>query len=1488
MAEYKGLTIRIGGDTSSLNSALKSSTKAASTLQAQIRQVTRAMRFDPTDLANVDTRMRLTTNRAEALHSKITLLRNAYKELGKSVVNVGGEATSVKKLAESTENIALAASTAKERYNDMTRNLAANYRELEARAKEAGQAMNLNALSRQGSDETFETQMAKLRELGVVTDEEIDKLREMRAVWNEAFDSSEAYKAAAQLESMSVDMQRFESEARNSTATVRELNKVSAYSKENWQESAARVRTMDTALSECAKQARAYESALRDNPSNMAAAVGRLRALSNEYDLASSKASELSRQVSAYEGRLSGVLSTEKNLPLYIQKTGDAWQKAQDDLSAAKGRVDALNQSLKRLEDMQTPDEELKELRSQISAAEGDVRELSAAAAQWDEKFETAKECAELQKLQSELADTTARAKSLKERMDLTNLGGRSMLNASTIKSAGMTLYSTLTPAITMLGWRAVSAAQDIDSSYRDMRKTVEGTEQQFEELKQGAIDFSKTHVTSAAQLLEIESIGGELGVATENLQKFAETVSNIEVATNYDTEGAATALGQLANITHMTADEYEGFSDALVRLGNNGASTETQIGDISTRIGSMANIVGMTVPDILAWSSTLASTGMQAEASGTAFSKTISLMETAVASAGGTMDTSFEAISEAVAEGGDKLTIFANMSGSTAEQFADDWATDPESVFEGLQSGIMNAKDSLQVIADVAHMSADDFAKTWKEDPTTALKNFIEGLNGIEESGGSADSVLGSIGITASRQKQAIEGLMQTIGLLDDNLEMSGDAWSGVSDKWGASGDAAREAEKKAEGFSGQLQILSNIANDAMASLADGATPIISMFTDIAKSALDAFDGMDEGSKTAVVGLLGVGAAIGPLLTMSATFVTAKQNMSKFLTESTVMGRAMRTLREGFTTTSSGVSDFRLKVMSVGEAAKTVGKALLKNLAVAAVVAGIALLIKAVSDYIQKTKEFEQATQGAGDVLSGVLAGIPGSAAAAFGSATQSFDDMVKEFAQHNESIRKSAEETFGNAAIIKDYGSALQQALSAYNDGDRGNDSLASLKTALELYNEAAGESITLTEGEGGALQLMRDDAVLTAGELDKLTQSIVAASKAQFFKDAYTQKYADQRKALDELTVAQDKAREAQDAYLNNTDSRLTESLRLEYEKANDELARAQELYDGTTEAVNQYKEGVDLLTEAQLEGSGAGTRWVADNDAIQAMLWQNGNSATDFAHTLDNLGISYADMQEQAGGITDLAETWDGSIGTMVAGLAEMGYEIDLNTASVNGLNSVSINNKTYFVDDKGTILQQNGKLAGFDAIRIGTKTYWVDDDGTVYDSKGRVEELTRAIGEVPGTTNADVNARVYGANAVNTLLASLQSLVLSPWNVRVNTTETRSATGSVASSPYIPRHAAGYIATGPTLTNNGWVGEAGAEAVLNWGTGGAVIPLTNKRYMEPIADAIAASMDTQGSAPVVNVTVNARTDADPNEIASITARKVKQVFMARGR
>jgi len=89
----------------------------------------------------------------------------------------------------------------------------------------------------------------------------------------------------------------------------------------------------------------------------------------------------------------------------------------------------------------------------------------------------------------------------------------------------------------------------------------------------------------------------------------------------------------------------------------------------------------------------------------------------------------------------------------------------------------------------------------------------------------------------------------------------------------------------------------------------------------------------------------------------------------------------------------------------------------------------------------------------------------------------------------------------------------------------------------------------------------------------------------------------------------------------------------------------------------------------------------------------------------------------------------------------------------------------------------------------------------------------------------------------------------------------------SASGGISRIPLnIPRNAAGGIsgiAASPIITNQGWVGEDGTEAILSMGKRRAIVPLSNKRYVRPFARAVASEMGGTGSTSnrQVNVTVN---------------------------
>ena len=1313
---------------------------------------------------------------------------------------------------------------------------------------------------------------------------------------------------------------------------------------------------------------------------------------------------EIKRVETSYKGAQEEVKIFNNELELQAERV----KISQSALEQQKTKVADLKNTVKELE--KTSEVKFfKNPTGEIEKAEGELRELQGELDEAKDKFnqvenaysaaksenELAKTANKTRELSAELADTEIQAKATNDAIKGLDMGG--ILNASTVKSISMTMSATLTPTIAAVGYKMVDASATVDAAYRDMRKTVEGTEEQFEALKKSAIDFSRTHVTSADQILQIEAIGGELGIATEDLETFAEVISNIDVATNLDTESAADALGHLANIMKLSKDDYVGFSDALVRLGNNGASTETEIANIAERIGSMASIVNMSAPDVLAWSSSIASTGQNAEAAGTAISKTMSFFETAVAAAGGTIDTSFESISAAVQNGGSELVVFSNLMGQTAEEFAQAWESDPEAVFNEVTATVDNAKNSLQGIADVAHMTASEFAKTWESDPTAAMEAFIKGLNDIEASGGSADAVLQNFGITSVRQKQAIEGLMQTIGGLDNNLTMSRDAWKGVSDEWGQAGDAANEAAKKAEGFSGQIQILKNMAQIALSELGEGAVPYIKLLSGALEGLSSWFSSVGSGVKTFIVGFGGLAAAAGPLLSMTGTFLTAKQEVKDWL-DTTVNATAL--VKSAFasggdeavkalTGTMSAMDKFKL-------IAKDLGTSLLGSLKVVAIVAALAAIGFAVKKLYDDWKTHVKATSG----LTSAMKGIGDAAEASVdgvNAASISLSELVnnskgyeKRLAGLADTIDESNKQ-YGQFAGNMNYYSDTISTLGSKSELTQSE--AYKLEAALKAVNDACGTTYGLDEYNNiidtTTGKIMENTDVINANIEARKQQALI-----EYYSDDYTEAVGQLAEAQENLntatenynTLASDQGKHdyleqakrtqgafydeekalaaydyelglAKDAISNyqqevNRTQAVVDTLEGKISSATDEMDRANQVIDDAAKAQEAFDRRSAIVagdvtgnmkrmsdTMDKMGGTDSGFNSIVDgleavhvsaeemNDVDMGNLITSftdaGSSMSDVIATLENGGVQMTTWNEALEAAPGAAE----NMGSVTASAFQSMYEIageniDGTMSLIAGLDEVQVGDKTFYIGDNGSIVDEQGQIYNIktDLDTIPTEVitaYYVNDNDAQQKALETKEKLSEIGNENPtptisvrdnaiGPTNAlrdrlnEVGGMTpspsaylndYASDGITYISSRLRGLDGSSATVTIyeNTKKTSQATGGMNNVPVIPRHATGYIATGPTLTNQGWIGEDGIEAVANWATGGAVVPLTNKRYMLPIADAIAdgmASRVTQAGGDTYSITVYANGDSG-DEIAQAVVGAIRSQNLRSG-
>lgn len=1827
MAEYAGLEIRIGGNTTKLTNALKASTKSAAELQSRIRQITRAMQFDPTDLKNVETRIKITGDRMQSLQSKAQITQEAMEQLGDSVAKLGGKETRIRYIVGETQNLSLKAKQADERFvnlgktlaeiyrawNKIARNKGADYlmdelggfsqadadrlmssttlmRDFVSELKEAQslrndpmysgagriitdadierlkefKALNFHDMFKRGLE--LDDVIEEAKHLGIVLeDSAIANVRELQKTFREAQEDKDAYDKALQFEQLWTDLQRIDSEAESLSQTMRKLDgSINAISmSDEFQATETQIRSVDAALDNVTKDLERTEKAMKADPTDIQLAAryftdlqqkvelskervellnqemkmlnteGVQKAVSEHQDLArwieesaesareaqkelsnqraevanlSDQAKSLKQTIDTMKGdstlatygdkvlewqkkveklnkelkeletqqgfvterqrefdEVQGAFDKAKKeaedyknqldkveaefkqleeaikqawdsgneptqaeiercmeLELEVQRLKTAYKgaqvnveeysrklKAQEDvLNTAKSaydqaseRVEALKEAIAELErtpevklfknpegEIENAEQELAELRTELGKAMVEEKRLASAYKAAETENELAKTAQALRETSQEANEAEAELKKLKDELSTDN---SSILNPSTVKSIGMTLSATVTPAITALGYKMVDASSSVDSAYRDMRKTVQGTEDQFEHLRKAAIEFSRTHVTSADQILQIEAIGGELGVATEDLETFAEVISNLDVSSNLSTEEAATALGHLSNILHLTKEDYVGFSDALVRLGNNGASTETEIVNIAERIGSMGSIVGMSGSDILAFASSIASTGQNAEAAGTAISRTMSFMETAVAAAGGTMDTSFEAINAAVEEGGDKLTVFASLAGMTADEFAESWESGADEMAAQLQEQLDGAKDKLQMIADVAHMSADEFAKTWKSDPTKALQAFIVGLNDVEQAEGSADKVLQDLGITAVRQKQAIEGLMQTVGGLDDNLTMSRDAWNGVSDEWGQAGDAANEAAKKAEGFSGQMQILRNMGQNFLSELGEGAVPWIKMFSGILSDMSATFSTLSVDTKKWIVAAGGIGAAIGPLMSMMGTIGVSRKELQSWFNETTSgMNLVKLAFKYGGSEIDSALNGTLSTMSKVKLVGMDLGVSLMKGIAAYGVVGAIALVVAGLATLYERYKDHEAATKGLSDAIEGIGRASEEAAVGTEEMATSVFN-LVSESSNYESrlaDLAKTIEDSnrqYGNlAGSLDSYAETIEKL---GGKADLTEDEAYKLEAALLAVNDACGTTYDIDE-YGNIIDTQ-------TGKIEKNTQAILdninlrqQQAIIDYYSDDYTQAVAQQEDARQrvsdlaeeyknlrteagkqewidnyiEKTGRADLAEQAFSGHLDRTKIALDQS-KTEFQETSEVVTTLEGKISGAQEKIREANKAIEDAAKAQEELNKRSDTVTSDvtgnmkrmSDAV-AELGGSDSSFNSIAESLDAIHVSAeemndVDMSRLASAFSDTGssmaeviaaleeggvhmDTWNAALeqapgaaenmSSITAAAFDEMYEVaggDLNKTMtlIAGLDMVQVGDKTFYIGDNGTILDEQGKIYDIneDIAEIPDEvltTYYVDDKDALkkaQDAKSKLTEVdkqnakptievkdnaSKPTEEVQGKLKAtnDYTARPT-ASLIDLVTSKLRGIddYLVRMNGRVSTvtvktiekTEKHQATGGLNSRPVIPRHASGYIATRATLTNQGWIGEDGIEAVANWASGGAVVPLTNKRYMLPIADAIADGMAMRlgdgisGKAPI-NITINGV--SGPDETAKAIERTLR--------
>lgn len=288
------------------------------------------------------------------------------------------------------------------------------------------------------------------------------------------------------------------------------------------------------------------------------------------------------------------------------------------------------------------------------------------------------------------------------------------------VSDFGGTLTKGITAPLVASAGFAVKAAVDYESAFAGVRKTVDATEGEYKKMSSAIREVSKVMPASAVEIAKVAESAGQLGIKKKNIVDFSKTMIDLGESTNMTADEAATSLARLANITQMPQSEFRRLGSTIVDLGNNFATTESEIVEMSLRLAGTGHLVGLTEPQILALATAMSSVGINAEAGGSSFSRVMQKINTQVLS------------------GGDKLDKFAKVAG----------------------------------------MSAENFAKSWKTEPQIAMLAFLDGLKKVKASGGDVTQTLKQLGIKSTQEIDTMQRMAGAGDLLSRALKTANGAW--------------------------------------------------------------------------------------------------------------------------------------------------------------------------------------------------------------------------------------------------------------------------------------------------------------------------------------------------------------------------------------------------------------------------------------------------------------------------------------------------------------------------------------------------------------------------------------------------------------------------------------------------------------------------------------------------------------------------------------
>lgn len=617
----------------------------------------------------------------------------------------------------------------------------------------------------------------------------------------------------ATISSVESELSKLEqTQSKNNNTSTKGLT---AYKKQ-MQDAQTTLQTSRTALTNTKK---AYE----DNVKSVNKNVTALKAQKTELDKQISLRSNEKR------------LLTEANKSL--DKNSVAYKDNQKALNWVNTEIEAYTKQSQSISDsIRTQEAALSGSKKAYTDAQATVKKATEQYEEYEKGLKAAERADEAQNLQN----TGKRWKEVSDGIDTVT---KPLQYAATALAAG--------------GVASAKFAIDFENNFANVKKTVDGTPEQLEKIRQEIIDMTTVGINghsaipeTTAELTELAAAGGQLGIKTENISKFTETMAMLGTATNlYGEEGAAT-LAKFANVTKMDQENFDRLGSSIVDLGNNFATTESDIANMSMRLAGAGTQIGLSQADILGIATALSSVGIEAEMGGSAFSKAMIAMQMATTNG-------YTQVNDVMNKTGMSLRDLQLLSANNSKDFkslADGLGYTSTELNSMISSGVQ-----LENFAKITGKTTEEFKNLFDSSPAEAIDAFIKGLQNADGAGENAIGMLQDMGFTEVRLRDSLLRLANSEAGITEAVTRSNTAWN-------ENIALQNEFDAKAETTASQLSVTKNNIVEAARSIGETMLPSIKDASTTVANFAKGLSQMSDGQKKVVVNTGATVIALGAL----------------------------------------------------------------------------------------------------------------------------------------------------------------------------------------------------------------------------------------------------------------------------------------------------------------------------------------------------------------------------------------------------------------------------------------------------------------------------------------------------------------------------------------------------------------------------------------------------------------------------------------------